>query len=172
MKAPRIIGLGYRAKSGKDTVGAILRDHGYLRKAFADKLKEIASIMTGRDAFADDFKTEDCGFGMTGGAFLQTLGTQMRNTYGDDIWLRLVDQQINKSTTARFVITDVRHHNEAAYVKSRGGILIKVDRRTGIFDSHITETGGDTIKWDHVIDNNGSLADLIKKVGDLMETYS
>lgn len=170
MKAPRIIGLGYRAKSGKDTVGKILLDHGYVRKAFADKLKEIASIMTGRDAFADDFKTEDCGFGMTGGAFLQTLGTQLRNTYGDDIWIRLVADQIK--TLPHVVITDVRHHNEAAWVKRHGGILIKIDRRTGIFDSHVSETGGDTIKWDHVIDNNGSLADLIQKVGDLMETYS
>lgn len=171
MKAPRIIGLGYRAKSGKDTVGKILLDHGYVRKAFADKLKEAASVLTGLDAFADDFKTEDCGFGMTGGAFLQTLATQMRNTYGDYIWIRLISKQMT-SPTARYVITDVRHHNEAAFVKERGGILIKIDRRTGIFDSHVTETGGDTIKWDHVIDNNGSLADLIQKVGDLMETYS
>lgn len=68
-----------------------------------------------------------------------------------------------------WIITDVRFFNEAQAIKDRGGILIRVDRDSDSKDSHISENELITYKdWDYVIDNNGSLSELILKVKQIM----
>ena len=80
-----------------------------------------------------------------------------------------------------WIITDVRFPNEAKAIKDRGGIVIRVERpfkgndsykNKGIreivkIDSHPSETALDDYKFDHVIDNNGSMEELVEKVKQL-----
>ena len=71
-----------------------------------------------------------------------------------------------------WIITDVRFPNEAQAIKDRGGILIRIEREdlnnfTKKFPDtvHESEIALDDYKdWDYVIDNNGSLKDLVEKV--------
>ena len=75
---------------------------------------------------------------------------------------------------SNWIITDVRFPNEAQAIKDRGGIVIRVnrldvDKFTTNFPQtlHPSETALDDYKFDHVIDNNGSLEELIGKIKQL-----
>lgn len=64
-----------------------------------------------------------------------------------------------------WIITDVRFPNEVKAIKSRGGIIIRVNRETNVIDMHASETSLDDYEeFDYIVDNNGSLEDLRKKV--------
>ena len=159
MKNQIIIGLGYRAHSGKDSVAKFLiREHGFTRIAFADKLKEAGSIITDQDAKDPEFKTSPV-FGMSGGEFLQKFGTSTRSQI-PDIWVEASGLRQAAQYLSRIVVTDVRHHNEADLIKELGGSLWHIHRAGTALDTHITECTGDQIKWDRVIKNHGSLSDL------------
>lgn len=79
-----------------------------------------------------------------------------------------------------WIITDVRFPNEAQAIKDRGGIVIRVNRpleRLGNSklpklkhtsnNQHYSETVLDDYEFDYVIDNNGSIEELIEKVKQL-----
>ena len=89
---------------------------------------------------------------------------------------------------ANWIITDVRFPNEAQAIKDKGGIVIRVNRfseeqkiallkvRAGrlnnslelaLKDAHPSETALDNYKFDEVIENNGSIEELIEKVKKL-----
>jgi hypothetical protein len=65
-----------------------------------------------------------------------------------------------------FIITDVRHINEARFIKSKKGFLIRIERDVENRDqihgpAHESETGLEGYKdFDMYIDNNGDLDDL------------
>jgi len=65
-----------------------------------------------------------------------------------------------------FIITDVRHINEAEFIKSKKGFLIRIERDVENRDqihgaTHESETSLDSYKdFDMYIGNNGNLADL------------
>ena len=71
-----------------------------------------------------------------------------------------------------WIITDVRFPNEAKAIKDKGGILIRINRPqyldNGLVvrkDEHLSETSLDDYdKFDHVIENDGTVQDLIDKV--------
>ena len=79
-----------------------------------------------------------------------------------------------------WIITDMRFPNEFDAIKSRGGITIRVNRpysTTGgngipaTFSQtqfHPSETALDNHEFDYVIDNNGSISDLIDKVRTIL----
>lgn len=84
-----------------------------------------------------------------------------------------------------WIITDTRFPNEAQAIKDRGGIVIRVNRR---FDDieigdktfkfninpaylHPSETSLDDWNFDYVIDNNGSIEELIEKVKTMLEHF-
>lgn len=79
---------------------------------------------------------------------------------------RIVDEGL---IYPNWVITDVRFPNEAKSIKERGGIIIRVNRYTGLKDNHISETALDNYNdFDYVIDNNGTIDDLIEKVRGIL----
>lgn len=66
-----------------------------------------------------------------------------------------------------WLITDTRFPNEIKAIKNNNGICIRVNRGKDIDTSnfHESETALDDFKdWDHVIDNNGTIEELINKV--------
>jgi len=166
-----IIGIGYRAHSGKDTVGRILvQEFGFHRVGFADALKDVCSIICFGAVFAHvrhgDFKEGITPLGMTGGQLLQKVGVALREAV-PGIWIESAHLLPRLITYGNIVVTDVRFEDEAKAIKDLGGILIEV-RRYVPQDDHISETEGAKIKWDHVIENNGSLVDLLHEVRALM----
>ena len=81
-----------------------------------------------------------------------------------------------------WLVTDVRFPNEAKAIKDRGGLIIRVNRDSGqalidkgihipkwnCTEEHSSETSLDNYDgFDHVIDNNGSIEELVEKVKQL-----
>lgn len=83
-------------------------------------------------------------------------------------------QMIHRSFP-NWIITDVRFPNEAKAIKDRGGIVIRVNRTYYTedkkyiigydpFETHPSETALDDYEFDYVIENDGSLDELITKI--------
>lgn len=160
-----IIALGYRARAGKDTVGAhLVKHHGFARIAFADIIRDIAGMLTGEDAYDLGFKDRACVFNMTGGQLMQSLSILRK--IDPDIFIKAALPKI--MSAERAVITDCRFLNEATALKKLGALLVKVDRPGLPTDMHISEQEGAQIKWDAVLGNNGDLIDLYKKADRLI----
>lgn len=117
---------------------------------------------------------------------LQVMGTQIgRNIIHPNIWVnatfaeykpqhfRTVKHQgslvEHLTTMPNWIISDVRFPNEAEAIKKRDGILIKVVRDNIPTMDHESETALDNYNdWDYVIDNNGTIEDLIEKVKQII----
>jgi len=76
-----------------------------------------------------------------------------------------------------WIITDTRFPNELQAVKDKGGISIRVNRKQFVeysgqiveaFNVHPSETALDNAEFDYVIDNNGSIEELIEKVKEIL----
>lgn len=130
---------------------------------------------------------------MTYREFLQALGTEVGRTIDTDLWVKtMMDKYIDGFNSYPsygtdeygntvfvemvkvepcWIMPDTRFPNEVKAIKDRGGIVIKVNRDTGLRDSHISEHALDDYNdYDYVIDNNGTMGELIAKVATMMET--
>lgn len=115
--------------------------------------------------------------------FLQEVGTDaMRNVIHPNFWVNalFVDYKptyntkhpITVDTAPNWIITDVRFPNELKAIKDRGGVVIRVNRYDitgqGKLNPHTSETALDNAEFDYVIDNYGTIEDLIVKVKDIL----
>ena len=86
---------------------------------------------------------------------LQTIGTEEgRNKYGEDIWIKIMYNWIkvlNSRGIKRFIITDVRFQNEADWIKSLNGILIKIEAPERFMKRVISEAGNNKNKINEII---------------------
>lgn len=168
MSKNMLIGIGYRAGSGKDTVANYLRsNHAFKRVAFADRLKYVVARLLDLnewqedEVFTLDFKDELQDFGLTGGQILQRVGVALREAI-PGCWITCAQIKA-KLEYSHIVVTDVRFEDEAAHIKQLGGELWEV-RRPVAHDTHVSETSGTKIQWDRVIHNTGTIADLNAEV--------
>jgi hypothetical protein len=171
----RIVGLGYKARSGKDTIAKYLTSQpNWYNMSFAARLKYGCQQIFGftpEQLFGDDKEKLDSFWGLSPRAVLQLVGTEcMRNTFGEDVWIKALQRSLFAlPLSANVVITDVRFHNEAEAIKRWGGQLIRVDRpgfsaSNGI-DGHSSESELDGyVDWDAVITNDGTLDELYARV--------
>lgn len=192
-----LIGLTGYARSGKDTVGAYLCDvWGFERRAFADRLKELALENNPRmtlDYYNDrrvwDLRSLVSAYGWERAKdefpalreYLQDVGIEKRNL-DEDYWVdpvlpRPETMPSPKAFGARLwgsqpetniVITDVRFPNEIERIKSLGGVIVRVDRPgVGPANNHVSEHA-----WvgseDITIRNHHGIEDLHKQVDSLV----
>ena len=125
-KDVRLFGICGKMKHGKDTFYSFITncDPSVIRVAFADALKkEVAAacgvtvdfINSNKDIFRP---------------MLQWWGTEFRRGLcGDDYWLRCLEDTINGLPDGSTVfVTDVRFLNEANFIHTLGGHVVKVTR--------------------------------------------
>lgn len=176
-----LIGISGYAFSGKDTVGNILaKTFGYERMAFADKLRQFASIVNAyipeaemhyNDIIAsigyDEAKKKYPGFR----EYLVKIGQGARDVINIDIW---VDSTLPKTTssedyiTKRICISDVRYNSEAKRIHDLGGTVIMV-RRDGCEAANITEGASiPLVEFDKLIENNGTLEELESAISSIV----
>jgi len=77
---------------------------------------------------------------------LQFWSQFAKELYGPGYWIQKLNTQLNAMYgTDVILVTDLRHANEAEYIKSRGGIIVRIER-VGLAsdDDHVTETEMDT----------------------------
>ena len=187
-----LIGISGKMGVGKDTLGSILCDlePAYEVKRFANKLKMIASLLSGisverfesqdfkqfnMPSVWNRYKSPTTAYGdqrikMTVREFLQKLGTEaMRDNLHEDVWVNALfadykERYFGSNSMPNWVITDVRFPNEANAIINRGGIMVKINRTdtTGINKNHSSETALDNwTGFSYEIDNNGTIEDLI-----------
>ena len=178
-----IIGITGRKRSGKDTVGKYLvANHGFVRVAYADALKEACKIIFGfsdEQVYGDDLKeVEDEYWKHSPREVLQKVGTELFRqrlpeicaNISNDIWIRSVDRQIqnlHKQGHKRFVVTDVRFPNELDFITKYKGVSWKIQRPSIVVntsDVHASEYMIDELKCDTDIVNNKSHNDLYNDV--------
>lgn len=172
-----IIGLGYRARSGKDVVADYLvNKYGFKKTAFAASLKEACRTifhLTDRQLYGDLKEVPDEFWGVTPRYILQRVGTEcMRDGYDKSIWVRSLERQVTQP--GNWVITDVRFVNEAEAVKRWGGNVFRIDRPgvgvTGGIDKHPSEVEMDVYhEWDAIIKNDGTFEKLYKIIDEVVK---
>lgn len=165
-----IIGISGKKRSGKDTVFSMIdaitaHEVRTTRTAFGDQIKqEIADSMniTVADIDADKERFRP---------LLQFWGAEYRRGYcGDDYWIKKM-RLAAATWYARdwLIITDVRFPNEAELVRELDGVLIRVERDTGLDDTHDSETALDDYDhFDFRLKNDGSLDDLETAVVEIV----
>ena len=164
---PRIIGVTGFKRSGKDTFARVLSERaGYVRVAFADALKEEVAAFLGISLEELERDKE------LWRPVLQHRGVSMRQK-NPNHWIDRVAYRITTLIPARVVITDVRFLNEAAWVRSRGGMIVRVVRN-GVLAAdqtwHVSEREVALIKPDGIIDAC-SVVELTMKATALLKEW-
>lgn len=127
-----LIGIAGKMGCGKDYICTNIvipyfRSLGksILQVSFADQIK--VNVMTKHSVSFNDIYIQKT---TQTRKLLQLEGTERgRNLYGDDIWIRYLDNWLSIYKARgidNFICTDVRFKNELEYIKQNGGIVIKV----------------------------------------------
>lgn len=144
--------------SGKDTIGNFFVLNGYIKKSFADPLKDIVSAMFGWDRSLLQGETnesrewreqpdiwweaqlnwisKDNPFyqfhpRFTPRVALQLIGTNIiRETFDDNMWILRFRKELLKLKDENIVLTDVRFINELNEIRKNNGIIIRVKRNS------------------------------------------
>ena len=194
-----IIGLGYRARSGKDTVAQMLvSNFGFQRAAFADTLKQACASVFGftesqlngeLKEVTDGYWSDVLGAPTTPRKILQLVGTEaFRTAIHQDIWVHSLHRRILTEDKPHWVITDMRFLNEVEAVKKWGGFAVRIDRpgaykpkmltKSYLFGlikrqvPHASESSLDGFEgWDGTLLNDSTLDDLERKVTTMYEKF-
>lgn len=178
----RLIGLSGRRGSGKDTIARMLQQLQPERKwhirSVGEPIKAVCAALAGEGVspyFSQAGKAERLpAFGRTRGEMLQQVGLALRQ-WEPDIWVQAFFSRL--PTDQCTLIPDVRFPNEADLIRSRGGLMLRVEgdplhqRGDGTRDdSHPSETALDAYPhFDLILRNEGSVAELEQQVRALME---
>jgi hypothetical protein len=162
----------------------------FIIKKFAGKLKDIVCLLIGctrADLENDDFKNTplsaawDESHGInTPRELLQVLGTDCgRDMIHPNIWVNALfadykhtkcfydpeGEQVRMKGLPDWLVTDMRFPNEAKAIEERDGLTIRVHTtRAGKVSNHESETALDSHNFDYVVDNSGSVQDLVDKI--------
>jgi len=169
---PTLIGLTGVAGAGKDSVRSILEKHyDYDGLAFADPIRDMLTALldsiglSGEWLTDRELKEKDIPeLGLSYRKMAQALGTEWGRQLKESLWLDIAAAKIamyRQYDSPGVVISDVRFPNEAEWVKAQGGVVWKIIR-PGVepVRAHASEALVNTLPYDYVIDNRGSIADL------------
>lgn len=171
-----IIGLAGKKQAGKDTVFntacRLIYPSIPLRFAFADAVKEECSKATGMSVA----NMEDKKYIFR--KLYQWWGTDFRrNLFSNDYWLNIVHEKILDTyrlfgKDCIIFITDVRFKNEADFIRSIGGSVVRILRELKEEDFHISETNLDGYIFDFNLCNTGTLEQLTGKVEGMLKHFN
>ena len=185
-KAICIVG---RARSGKDTsADYIAKKLGCNKYALATPLKELVCAMFEIDMETlDDYKNE--GFRLKAQRLdretydiaeypvdvsfrhiLQRCGDAQKNLFGLGVYMQKLAEKMHGEDTV--VISDVRLLEEQKWLQQNVDVtFIKITRHAEIgHDSrHRTEVETDKLKYDYLIDNNGTIEELYAEIDAILK---
>ena len=185
----RLIGIIGLKNSGKDTVGDYLvSQFGFTKYAFAHPVKQVCkTIFSLSDEQLEDRvlkEKKDPRWGISPREMFQRVGTDFgqfaifkifpelkgKISYRE-LWVKIFEQWYNDNSNLDIVVTDVRFKHEAKKIKDLGGQIIKINRKLGENDNHISELELNRIPKEHIdyeIDNNYKLVDLYSQIDTLI----
>lgn len=174
----RLFGIAGKAYTGKDTLGLLFGEVGYVTLAFAHPIKQIFAALLGVQAPELDALDKEAMRTELGGKSLreayQTLGTDWgRNMIWDGMWIHQAAMQCHRVKQSGHrpgvVFTDVRFNNEADWIREEGGQIIhlaKPHARTA--RPHESEQGVRFVRGDKLVLNNGTQQDLAKELYEIL----
>ena len=164
-----LVGFGHRAQVGKDTAASMaglrpysfaqvirniaVRTNPFIREA-GERLNKMAERRDWEQAKARYPEVR---------VMLQDLGLALRRELGAGVLADalMVDMKYRLDSGLACAITDVRFPNEIHAIRDLGGVVVRIDRAKAPKLDHPSECAlDDWSDWDHVIENNGSLAKL------------
>jgi hypothetical protein len=162
--------------SGKDTIADYLVSrYGYTKIAFAAPLKSLlltlnpvvvgdivdsspARLSVLVDGHGWDYAKREYSEVRR---LMQVFGTElMRNNFGENVWVDLLDRSYPDLSEGRYVISDCRFPNEADFVHSRAGDVVWIDRPGVVSDGHASEGIAVRVKADYVLTNDDTIEEL------------
>lgn len=166
-----IVGLTGLAGSGKDTAAHHLaealqaRGKRCIRMAFADPIRQalMAIGVPSSYIYDRDLKEADVpGFGASYRKLAQTLGTEWgREMINPQLWVQVLETRLMglQRKPDVLVITDVRMPNEADWITSQGGMVVRVERK-GLASVRPHESEAGIAHADTVLHNDADLINL------------
>lgn len=143
----------------------------------------------------DEWWSSRLGQHITPRLILQYWGTEVcRNAFHQDIWVASVENKL-RIANDNIVITDCRFPNEVDAIKKAGGITCRVERgpkpdwyedainankgpshigwalgrdRLARLKIHASEYSSVGLEYDYIVDNNGTIDELHKKIGSIV----
>ncbi len=182
-----IIGIAGYAGCGKSTAAVYLQSIGFKRINFADRLKDIVSVMFGWDRemlegettvsrdwreTSDETWSNVLGMDVIPRKMLRMVGSEMvRDVLHKDFWVKCVEMQVGSTPDLNVVIADIRFDNEAEAVHRMGGKVLLI-KRLGVESNgqHSSEAGIDDKLVDLVVQNDSSLESFYEKLSAIATT--
>jgi hypothetical protein len=102
------------------------------------------------------------------------MGTEAcRHGIADNIWIAALEKRIHGYQDV--VISDVRFPNEIDFIRSAGGVIVRVKRGDDpspeeLSKLHVSETAWNDCDPDYTIENNSDVEGLRLSVSDLLTT--
>lgn len=166
-----LIGLTGVAGSGKDTAAMFIKQRYDVKTfAFAEPIKSACKnlfLLSEDQLHSYELKEViDPRWNKSPRELFQWFGTDVLRKFDDNFFLKHMDIRIENNSCKHSIVTDVRFDNEAKYIKSRGGIVVKIVRPNAdtTKHKHVSENGFDDELVDIVIVNDGTLDQLEDKV--------
>lgn len=175
MTSTILIGLCGPAGSGKDTVRRLLEDnHDFAGLAFAEPIRGmLRELLTSSGCSPDYMERRDLkempipGLGVSYRHMAQTLGTEWARVHlGADFWVNTAAAtlaSLRLQGHRKFVVSDVRFPNEAAWIRRQGGKLWMIDR-PGVAPVRTHASECISFRVDQVLVNDGTLSDLLVRI--------
>lgn len=170
---PARIGISGKMRSGKDTVAGFLLDYGFVRYAFADRMKELAAELFGMDPDVKDRP------------LLLSLGRRLCQV-DKDVWVKHILRTMPAG--ARVVVSDLRFPNELELLRAAGFYIARVEcplwlrmrrlrmGRVGqewhdelLTDPSETALDGSWGEWNFVLNGGDTMATLKEEVRAMAE---
>ena len=172
----KLILVSGKKRSGKDystsLLAGSLRSRGYSVevKSFAEPMKHILSVIFGVSlGTIETAKNEPHNF-----PIVMTQSNTEANAvrFGDDVWVRLMDQYVQSSSADFIIVPDFRFLIE--HIPSATTIRIKCNL-TESADQHVSEIELDDFAFDYVLNNDNhqlTQQGLNNFVTMLLESYN
>lgn len=176
----KLIGISGLARSGKTLTTEMFLEilnspfnrhynqpnYRWETKAFADPIKDMLQTLGLSLADIEKYKTKvHPVLGKTTRELMQTLGTDWGRGHDKDFWLNVMKNKLTYKDNV--IISDVRFHNEAQFIRDNHGLMIHVSGRGGLPGFHVSEQLLPFNENDIHIDNSGSKHKLYDKVRSL-----
>lgn len=173
-----IIGLSGKKRAGKTTLAKYVeKKYEFRRLAFADALKDVAAILFGLtwdQQYGDSKEEKDpINHGYTPRQILQKLGTDVfRKSFPDAFpefgspWVHKLKTTIERNPDKNYIIEDCRFPDEVEFIKSLGGMIINIERKTNVLDDHASEN--QMLDLDYMILNESDEQAMFDQVDTIM----
>lgn len=199
---PKVLAISGWRKSGKDTSADFLvREYGYTKLSFAEKLKDMVSTTYGvprgdldsqsrkemplynlpvvpTDAFTvriQEQLKDELKSGYWTPRALCILEGSIKRAVHPNFWVKAVASEIlSAPSNQKFVISDMRYTSEADTLRILLPTLItvRIDRFDTIETLDPSERDLDEYKFDIELGNKGTVEELYTTLGHVISTYS